>query len=57
MATDPAAPSDLPGWRLTGHTYLGPVPGHDQPVFALRLTAGARLTQGRRAMAPGHGRD
>lgn len=31
-----------------------PVPGHDQPVFALRLTAGARLTRGRRAAAPGH---
>ncbi|NUK55326.1 sulfurtransferase TusA family protein [Streptomyces lunaelactis] len=27
-ATDPAAPLDLAAWsHLTGHTYLGPVPG------------------------------
>ncbi|MFF4573092.1 sulfurtransferase TusA family protein [Streptomyces sp. NPDC001410] len=27
IATDPAAPLDLPAWcHLTSHTYLGPVP-------------------------------
>ncbi|MFD7687870.1 sulfurtransferase TusA family protein [Streptomyces sp. NPDC059781] len=44
IATDPAAPLDLPAWcHMTGHTYLGPVPG-ERPVYALRLTAGARAT-------------
>jgi tRNA 2-thiouridine synthesizing protein A len=52
IATDPAAPLDLPAWcHMTGHTYLGPIPDHDQPVFALRLTAGARPT---RTDAPWH---
>ncbi|MFI0813280.1 sulfurtransferase TusA family protein [Streptomyces echinatus] len=51
MATDPAAPLDIPAWcHMTGHTYLGPVPG-EQPVYALRLTAGARST---RSDAPWH---
>ncbi|MFG3507132.1 sulfurtransferase TusA family protein [Streptomyces sp. NPDC047821] len=28
IATDPAAPLDLPAWcPMTGHHYLGPVPG------------------------------
>ncbi|MER6685993.1 sulfurtransferase TusA family protein [Streptomyces olivaceoviridis] len=28
IATDPAAPLDLPAWcHMTGHTYLCPVPG------------------------------
>jgi tRNA 2-thiouridine synthesizing protein A len=45
IATDPAAPLDLPAWcHMTGHDYLGPVPG-DHPVYALRLAAGARLTR------------
>ncbi|MFF3500293.1 sulfurtransferase TusA family protein [Streptomyces sp. NPDC003247] len=44
IATDPAAPLDLPAWcHMTGHTYLGPVPG-ERPVYALELTAGARPT-------------
>ncbi|NNN32878.1 sulfurtransferase TusA family protein [Streptomyces sp. S3(2020)] len=39
IATDPAAPLDLPAWcQMTGHTYLGPVPEPDQDVYALRLT-------------------
>lgn len=55
IATDPAAPLDLPAWcHMTGHTYLGPAPGHDQPVYVLRLTAGARPT---RADAPWHPAD
>lgn len=58
IATDPAAPLDLPAWcHMTGHDYLGAV--HDdesRPVYALRLADGARpmrpdapwhLTEGR----------
>ncbi|MCQ4081326.1 sulfurtransferase TusA family protein [Streptomyces sp. RB6PN25] len=45
IATDPAAPLDLPAWcHLVGHDYLGPVPG-DQPAFALRLSADVRPTR------------
>ncbi|MGW0878150.1 sulfurtransferase TusA family protein [Streptomyces sp. NPDC002671] len=52
IATDPAAPLDLPAWcHMTGHDYLGPVPGDDRPAFALRLAGGARRT---RADAPWH---
>ncbi|QGV81982.1 sulfurtransferase TusA family protein [Streptomyces ficellus] len=53
IATDPAAPLDLPAWcHMTGHTYLGPVPGGtDRPVYALRLAAAARPT---RPDAPWH---
>ncbi|MGW0767235.1 sulfurtransferase TusA family protein [Streptomyces sp. NPDC002676] len=52
IATDPAAPLDLPAWcHMTGHDYLGPVPGHGRPTFALRLADGARRT---RADAPWH---
>ncbi|WNF01270.1 sulfurtransferase TusA family protein [Streptomyces luomodiensis] len=30
IATDPAAPLDLPAWcHMTGHACLGPVPGAD----------------------------
>jgi tRNA 2-thiouridine synthesizing protein A len=51
IATDPAAPLDLPAWcHMTGHTYLGPVLG-ERPVYALELTAGARAT---RPDAPWH---
>lgn len=53
IATDPAAPLDLPAWcHLTGHTYLGPVPddtGRD--VYALRLAADPAPT---RPDAPWH---
>jgi tRNA 2-thiouridine synthesizing protein A len=39
IATDPAAPLDLPAWcHLTGHAYLGPVPGRPSR-FALRLAS------------------
>ncbi|GED90271.1 sulfurtransferase TusA family protein [Streptomyces sp. 6-11-2] len=46
MATDPAAPLDLPAWcHMTGHHYLGPVPNTaEPPVYALRLTTDARPT-------------
>ncbi|MEU6922025.1 MULTISPECIES: sulfurtransferase TusA family protein [unclassified Streptomyces] len=44
IATDPAAPLDLPAWcHVVGHNYLGPVPG-ERLVYALRLTADARPT-------------
>lgn len=40
IASDPAAPVDLPAWcHLTGHSYLGPVPGADKPTYALRVGA------------------
>jgi tRNA 2-thiouridine synthesizing protein A len=51
VATDPAAPLDLPAWcHMTGHDYLGPVPG-DRPVYALRISADAHAT---RADRPWH---
>ncbi|MFC0597893.1 sulfurtransferase TusA family protein [Streptomyces palmae] len=52
VATDPAAPLDLPAWcHMTGHDYLGPVTGGTRPVYALRVTADARPT---RPDAPWH---
>ncbi|WP_030797077.1 sulfurtransferase TusA family protein [Streptomyces sp. NRRL S-337] len=46
IATDPAAPLDLPAWcHMTGHHYLGPVPGNDPPVYALRISAHALPTK------------
>ncbi|UBU12715.1 sulfurtransferase TusA family protein [Nonomuraea gerenzanensis] len=46
IATDPAAPVDLPAWcHLTGHTYLGPVEGARRPTFALRVAEAAKETQ------------
>ncbi|MEI5519856.1 sulfurtransferase TusA family protein [Streptomyces brasiliscabiei] len=60
IATDPAAPLDLPAWcHMTGHHYLGhvadpalagPVAG-DRQTYALRLTADTRTT---RPDAPWH---
>ncbi|MEW1757455.1 sulfurtransferase TusA family protein [Streptomyces cyaneofuscatus] len=52
VATDPAAPLDLPAWcHMTGHHYLGPVPGGDVPAYALRLTGTPQPT---RPDAPWH---
>jgi tRNA 2-thiouridine synthesizing protein A len=57
IASDPAAPIDVPAWcHLTGHTYLGPVPPgigptSARPVYALRVEACARATH---AHAPWH---
>lgn len=49
VATDPAAPLDLPAWcHLTGHTYIGPISGADRPTFALRVNQRARPTAPRR---------
>jgi TusA-related sulfurtransferase len=45
IATDPVAPIDLPAWcHMTGHHYLGPVPGGVRPTYALRLAADPRST-------------
>jgi TusA-related sulfurtransferase len=45
IATDPVAPIDLRAWcHMTGHHYLGPVSGGEQPTYALRLTADLRST-------------
>jgi tRNA 2-thiouridine synthesizing protein A len=42
VATDPAAPLDLPAWcHLVGHTYLGELPDRDPPIYALRTSAAA----------------
>ena len=46
-ATDPAAPLDLAAWcHLTGHTYLGPVPG-DEPAatYAFVVAEAAKRTK------------
>ncbi|PZG17028.1 sulfurtransferase TusA family protein [Nonomuraea aridisoli] len=46
IATDPAAPVDLPAWcHMTGHTYLGPVRGAPRPTYALRVADTAKETQ------------
>ena len=45
MATDAAAPIDLPAWcHLTGHAYLGPVEQAPTPTYALRVSADPRPT-------------
>jgi tRNA 2-thiouridine synthesizing protein A len=55
IATDPAAPLDLPAWcHMTGHTYLGPLPDPVRDVYALRLTTAAVAT---RPDAPWHPAD
>ncbi|WP_055480215.1 sulfurtransferase TusA family protein [Sphaerimonospora mesophila] len=52
IATDPAAPIDLPAWcHLTGHSYLGPLPEADRPTYALRVEPTGRATRPR---APWH---
>lgn len=53
---DPVAPIDLPVWcRLTGHGYLGEVPGtataDGGQTYAVRVSATARAT---RADSPWH---
>ncbi|MFK3732294.1 sulfurtransferase TusA family protein [Streptomyces sp. NPDC088090] len=54
VATDPAAPLDLPAWcHMVGHDYLGPLPG-EAPVYAIRLAAAPRAT---RPGAPWHPAD
>ncbi|WP_433212799.1 cysteine desulfurase/sulfurtransferase TusA family protein [Microtetraspora malaysiensis] len=46
IATDPVAPLDLPAWcHMAGHHYLGPVPGDDRPVYAVRLASSERRTR------------
>lgn len=53
IATDPAAPIDLPAWcHLTGHAYLGLVQGRDRPTYGVRVTAGAAATDSGRPWHP-----
>lgn len=46
ITTDPVAPIDLPAWcRMTGHSYLGPVAGHDRrPCYAVSVSGVAAAT-------------
>jgi tRNA 2-thiouridine synthesizing protein A len=45
IATDPAAPIDLPAWcHLTGHAYLGLLPRTRTPIYAMRTAARPALT-------------
>jgi tRNA 2-thiouridine synthesizing protein A len=40
IASDPAAPIDLPAWcHLTGHAYLGPVPAATRPTYAMHTVS------------------
>lgn len=51
IATDPAAPVDLPAWcHLTGHAYLGQLrrASEARPVYAIRVCASARSTDATR---------
>ena len=47
LATDPAAPIDLPAWcHLTGHTYLGQgLDTEGRPYYDVRLSDVARSTE------------
>jgi len=47
LATDPAAPIDLPAWcHLTGHTYLGQgLDAEGRPYYDVRLSDVARSTE------------
>ncbi|MDL4817591.1 sulfurtransferase TusA family protein [Actinomadura opuntiae] len=49
IASDPAAPIDLPAWcHLTGHAYLGPVPSASPagaPTYGLRVAERPRATE------------
>lgn len=52
IATDPAAPLDLPAWcHLTGHEYLGPVAG-ERPAYAVRVAEAATPTDPRSPWRP-----
>ena len=53
IATDPAAPLDLPAWcHLTGHAYLGPVPDADRPTYGVRVSGTATHTDPARPWHP-----
>lgn len=49
ITTDPIAPIDLPAWcRMTGHAYLGPVPGTARPTYAIEVAERPVVTDDRR---------
>jgi TusA-related sulfurtransferase len=51
--TDPAAPLDLPAWcDLTGHRYLGEVPGAYPPTHAVVVAEAPRPTRPGRPWHP-----
>lgn len=52
--SDPVAPVDLPAWcRMTGHRYLGPVPGGPPPAtYAIEVAAAPRPTDPDRPWHP-----
>ena len=51
-ASDPAAPIDLPAWcHLTGHAYLGPLPG-PRPAYGLEVAAAPARTRPDRPWHP-----
>jgi tRNA 2-thiouridine synthesizing protein A len=46
IATDPAAPIDLPAWcHLTGHAYLGPVITGARPTYAIHIASNPAATR------------
>jgi tRNA 2-thiouridine synthesizing protein A len=50
---DPVAPIDLPAWcRMTGHVYLGPVPDHGAPTYAVQTSADPTPTRPDRPWHP-----
>ncbi|GAA4937260.1 sulfurtransferase TusA family protein [Actinoplanes utahensis] len=57
IATDPAAPLDLPAWcHLTGHVYLGPVEDQERPTYGVRVSPGAAATDADRPWHPSRAR-
>ncbi|MEV7239345.1 sulfurtransferase TusA family protein [Streptomyces sp. NPDC051020] len=54
VATDPAAPLDLPAWcHMTGHHHLGPAPGHGWGPVRPSPRRPADADPARRTLAPG----
>lgn len=48
IASDPAAPIDLPAWcHLTGNPYLGRVSSAEPPTYALRVGGETRVPEAR----------
>ena len=53
VASDPAAPIDLPAWcHLTGHRYLGPTTDGGRPAFDLQVADRPRRTDDRPSRHP-----
>jgi tRNA 2-thiouridine synthesizing protein A len=53
IATDPAAPLDLPAWcHLTGHRYLAAFDGDLGPTYRIEVGADARAVDHARPWTP-----